>query len=179
MKRILLAIVLLLVLSVVFNTLRDYAAPWLRIVNGEGDAKDQLKLGFMYEKGKFVTQDDKEAVNCYRKAAEQGLAMGQVSLGTMYENGKGVPKDEKEAVAWYRKAAEQGEAVGQFYIGTMYAKGLGVPKDVVQAHMWCSLASAQDDKDALKKRDELAKQMTPAQIKEAEELAKSWKPVKK
>ena len=58
-----------------------------------------------------MPQDDKEAVNWYRKAAEQGNAYGQNKLAIMYRNAKGVSQDDKEAVKWYRKAAEQGLAV--------------------------------------------------------------------
>ena len=37
-----------------------------------GDANAQLLLGVMYDHGKGVLEDDKEAVKWYRKAAEQG-----------------------------------------------------------------------------------------------------------
>ncbi len=58
----------------------------------------------------------------------------------------------------------------------MYRKGEGVPKDYVQAHMWYTLAAAQGDKDAGEFRDLLAEKMTPAQIAEAQRLAREWKP---
>ena len=45
----------------------------------------QDNLAFMYQKGLGVTQDYTEAVNWYRKAAEQGNAQGQANLGDMYE----------------------------------------------------------------------------------------------
>ena len=63
----------------------------------------------MYEDGKGVPKDDKEAVKWYRKAADQGYKYAQNNLGLMYEDGKGVPKDYKEAVKWYRLAANQGD----------------------------------------------------------------------
>jgi hypothetical protein len=56
-----------------------------------------------------VAKDEKEAVKCYTKAAEQGDAVGQRLLGWCYVNGTGVAKDEKEALKWYTKAAEQGD----------------------------------------------------------------------
>ncbi|MBS0351575.1 MAG: sel1 repeat family protein, partial [Proteobacteria bacterium] len=49
-----------------------------------------------------------EAVNWYRKAAEQGEPWAQVNLGVCYECGRGVAKDERAAIIWYQKAAEQG-----------------------------------------------------------------------
>jgi len=79
-------------------------------------------------------------------------------------------------VRWYRKAADQGETYAQLSLGSRYSKGEGVPKDYVQAHMWYTLAAAQGDKDAGEFRDLLAEKMTPAQIAEAQRLAREWKP---
>jgi TPR repeat protein len=73
--------------------------------------------------GKGVKQNDKKAVNWYRKAAEQGVADGQVHLGNIYHKGKGVDQNNKEAVKWLRKAAEQGNAHGQNNLGTLYLDG--------------------------------------------------------
>ena len=47
-----------------------------------GDANAQYGLGVMYHNGYGVKQDDFEAVNWYRKAAEQGHASAQYSLGS-------------------------------------------------------------------------------------------------
>src|SRR5208283_3247834 len=88
-----------------------------------GDAHSQVALGLLYENGKGVTQDYKEAVKWYLKAAEQGNAIGQSNLGVMYEHGKGITQDYKEAVKWYLKSAEQGNAYGQSELGVMYEHG--------------------------------------------------------
>lgn len=40
----------------------------------QGDASAQYKLGRMYANGEGVPRNDTEAVNWFRKAAEQGLA---------------------------------------------------------------------------------------------------------
>ncbi len=73
-------------------------------------------------------------------------------------------------------AAEQGHASAQYYLGLMYGEGQGVPQDYVQAHMWFNLAGAQGDKEAAKARDHVAGLMTPAQLAEAQRLAREWKP---
>ena len=59
--------------------------------------------------------------------------------------------------------------------------GHGVPKNLVQAHMWLSIASGYAHDPALRsfvetERDEVALDMTPAQIAEAQKLAAGWKP---
>ena len=46
----------------------------------------------MYQYGRGVAQDAKQAVSWYRKAAEQGNATAQYNLGAMYQNGDGVTK---------------------------------------------------------------------------------------
>jgi uncharacterized protein len=91
-------------------------------------------------------------------------------------DGLGVPQDYVEAVKWYRKAADQGNARAQFDLGIMHAEGRGVPQDYVSAHMWFTLSAAQGYEDAEKNRDIAARRMTPAQISEAERLAREWKP---
>ncbi len=156
----------------------DYATAlkeW-RPLAEQGDASAQYNLGFMYATGKGVPQDDNEAVRWYRLAAGQGDASAQLNLGFRYAMGLGVPQDDTEAARWLRRDAEQGNASAQNNLGVMYAKGEGVPQDYVRAHMWANLATAQGDEDAREFRDLLAQEMTPAQLAEAQRLAREWKP---
>jgi uncharacterized protein len=46
----------------------------------------------------------------------------------------------------------------------------------MQTHIWYNLSGAQGVKLAAEARDALAKQLTPAQIAEAQRLAEEWKP---
>jgi len=57
----------------------------------------------------------------------------------------------------------------------MYFKGQGVPLDYVLAYMWATLAAAQGLESASEMRDILEKRMTPAQLAEAQRLAREWK----
>ena len=158
--------------------LGDYATAlreW-RPLAEQGDALAQYNLGLLYRKGRGAPQDDVQARQWYEKAAAQGQAKAQYNLGTLYLNGGGVPKDYQQALRWFRMAADQGEALAQTKIGIMYDDGQGVPHDFVQAHKWYSLAATNGDKPAAELRDALAKQMTPAQIAEAQQLAREWKP---
>ena len=69
--------------------------------------------------------------------------------------------------------AEQGIAESQNALGTMYANGTGVTQDNVYAHMWFNIAAISgESKNASKNRDTVAKRMTPAQIAEAQKLAR-------
>jgi uncharacterized protein len=146
----------------------------------QGDAKSQLALGSDYYYGKGVFQDYAEAMKWYRKAADQGEAKAQYNLGDMYAKGTGVVRDYAEAVKWYRKAADQGNVKAQLLMGDMYYNGISVTQDYVLAHMWWNLSAAgpkgQAQEMAAKKRDKVAKAMTPQQIAEAQRLAQEWKP---
>ena len=80
---------------------------------------------------------------------------------------------------WYHRAAEQGHAFAQSNLGVMYAKGAGVPQDYARAHMWFNIAASSGKgyareirAQARKMRSEVEKKMSPAQITEAEQLAK-------
>jgi len=54
----------------------------LRPLAAQGIATAQNNLGWMYDKGKGVTQDYQEAVKWYRLAAEQGYAAAQQQYGS-------------------------------------------------------------------------------------------------
>jgi len=77
---------------------------------------------------------------------------------------------------WYRRAADQGNVAAQALLGGMYLVGEGVPEDFVAAHMWYNLAAAHGDISAAEQRQRIATLMTPAQIAEAQKLAREWKP---
>jgi uncharacterized protein len=118
------------------------------------------------------------AMRLWRPLADQGDALAQKMLGNMYAGGPGVvPRDYAAAVSWYRKAANQGDAIGQQFLGEMSLNGHGVPQDYVLAHMWFNLAAAAGIiKGAVEDRDMVAAKMTPAQIAEAQKLAREWMP---
>ncbi len=99
--------------------------------------------GLRFHLGLGYSQNQKEAVRYYRKAADQGEAFAQFNLGVCYHKGIGVDKDAKEAVRWYRLAADQGHAVAQYYLGSCYDSGYGVKKDEKEAVRWFRLAAEQ------------------------------------
>ena len=120
--------------------------------------------------------DFAKALREWRPLAEQGDARAQFYLGLLYENGDGAPRDYVKAREWYEKSAAQGEANAQFYLGLLSAFGQGGPLDLAQAHMWYSLAAGNGHVGATVYRNDLAKQMTPPQIAEAQKRAREWKP---
>jgi TPR repeat protein len=156
----------------------DYATAlrlW-RPLADQGDAAAQFNLGVMYASGRGIPQNYAEALKWFRLAAAQGSAGAQFFLGNMYLSGQGVPESYAEAVKWYRLAADQGNATAQVFLGNMYAYGQGVPQDHVRAHMWFNLSAAHGGQVAAEARDNIARRMTPAQIAEAQKLAREWRP---
>jgi uncharacterized protein len=119
------------------------------------------------------------------KAAKMGNARAQFSLGLMnyrigdlsFDTASG---NLDEALLWYRRAAEQGDVDSEIVLGLAYAKGIGVEQNEVEAFKWYDIAAAlakyvDVKNDVIKRRDELARAMTPAQIEEAKTLSAEWK----
>jgi hypothetical protein len=104
----------------------------------------------MYQEGRGVAQDDAEAFQWYRKAAEQSHAHAQCMVGWMYAKGRGVARDYGEAVRWYRQAAEQDHADAQARLAWMYWYGQGVPQDIEEATRWYRKADSLGNDDAKK-----------------------------
>jgi hypothetical protein len=77
---------------------------------------------------------------------------------------------------WFRLAADQGDYLAQYDLGIMYVDGHGAPQDYVRAHMWFNLSAAQGLEIAAQIRNKIAEMTTPAQIAEAQRLAREWRP---
>lgn len=61
-----------------------------------------------------------------------------------------------------------------FDLGMMYSVGRSVPVDYVTAHKWFNLAAMQGNTDAARLRQEVAAQMSSAEIAAAQRAARSW-----
>ena len=171
------------------------AAKWIRRAAEQEVSFAQAMLGAMYAEGMGVPRDDEEAVKWMRRAAEQGLPNAQSVLGEMYAKGVGVPQDNAEAAKWnrraeqgggsaaqdttamsnteiskwYHRAAGQGKPYAQYMLGLMYYKGAIVPQNYRESYVWLSLAAANRYDDAIARRDESAKQLSPDDLSSAQE----------
>ena len=106
-----------------------------------------------------------------RASAEAGDASAQRNLGNMYANGEGLPQDYAEAFKWTRKAAEQGYAEAQFKLALCYGVGEGVPQDYFSTYVWSNLAASSGEEKAIKLRDAIAKELSPADLGAAQQRA--------
>jgi TPR repeat protein len=82
-------------------------------------------LGTCYSIGRGVEQDEVQAVEWYRKAAEQGLADAQNTMGLHYIDGIGVEKDPEQAEEWFRRAAENGSEAARLNLNSRQAGSRG------------------------------------------------------
>jgi TPR repeat protein len=157
---------------------QDYveAVRWYRMAAEQGYAYGENNLGVMYYQGHGVPQDYVQAMKWCRKALAQGNDLAPWNINLLGDN-SGVLKADPELRQSYRDDADKGDPDAQYAIGLMYLEGRGEPQDYVQAHMWLNLAaSASGFYVYTKKRDDAAARMTPAQIAEAQKLAREWKP---
>jgi uncharacterized protein len=144
----------------------------------KGDAKAQTILGKMYAMGQGVSQNQAEALKWFKKAAEKENAEAQFGIGVMYFKGQGVTQNYIEAMKWFKKAADHGHVRAQYNLGVIYYKGLSIPKNYIQAYMWWNVAALGGHPEAKKNLSVVAKNMTQAQIAEANKMASNWKPKK-
>jgi len=133
-----------------------------------------------YQRGmkSYQPEDSAAALRQLKPLAAEGNADAQFNLGSLYHQGSGLPQDYQEAIKWFRKAADQGHAAARVNLGSLYAEGVQgvIPQDYPQALMWYIFAAASGDLEAMQLRDSLAAKMTPAQITEAQRLAREYKP---
>ena len=88
-----------------------------------GENEAIINIGLCYLQGNGVKEDKKEAVKCFKNAAEKcSSGVAYHNLGICCENGFGVRKDYKKAIEMYGKAVENGEKAGLEAIKRVYLK---------------------------------------------------------
>jgi hypothetical protein len=89
--------------------------------------------------------------------------------------GDGVQKDEKIGAQWLTVAAQRGNPVAQNRLARLYVAGKGVPPNMVEAAKWNLLARDGGKPDP--ELDQMLDKLTPEERTEAEQQAKTFKPV--
>jgi TPR repeat protein len=74
----------------------------------------------------------------------------------------------------YETDAKRGRAEALYNLGLAYSTGNGVGVDFVAAHKWFNLAAMRGVDAAKGWRAQVASEMLPAQIAEAQRLAREW-----
>ncbi len=98
-------------------------------LSGSGHPDGDEALGWFYDEGQFVDEDDTKAAVYFRKSAMAGLRHSQWRLGVMLDQGQGVEVDPVEAFEWFEKSAAQDYSNAHVSIGVMFATGRGTIAD--------------------------------------------------
>ncbi|MSP49519.1 MAG: sel1 repeat family protein [Alphaproteobacteria bacterium] len=146
-----------------------------------GDAAAAYIVSRMLFAGQGAAANTDTALKWLRLAAEKGEPNAQAQLAIRYDLGIGLAQSDADAFAWYARAARKGEANAQLHLGIMHSNGRGVAADLVLAHMWLNLSAATLPpgpirNSAVKLRDAVTAQLTPAQVAAAHRLARDWRP---
>jgi TPR repeat protein len=165
---------------------QDYveAARWYRKAADQGLSRAQFNLGLKYTRGQGVSQDYAQAymwINIAAPHANDADGKRYAAIrDRIAEKMKPtqIAEAQRLAATWYRKAADQGSFIAQSKLGLVYESGEGVAQDYVQAHIWMSLAASQasHSPNYAEMRDRVAAKMNPAQLAEAQRLAREWRP---
>jgi TPR repeat protein len=81
----------------------------------------QIALAYYYETGTVLASSPGQAVDLYRKAAQQGDPLAGWLAGRHYFLGNGVPRDPDAAQKWLKLSADQNNAFGAYYLGRLMA----------------------------------------------------------
>lgn len=113
----------------------------LRDLARHGNAAAENALGLLYAQGdekQAITQDERESVRWFTKAAEDGSVPAQYKLSLLYWGGHGVPKDANKAYFWAVLARAGGQD-GSQDLAKILANGMRRAQATVieqQAEIW-------------------------------------------
>ena len=141
-----------------------------------------FEIGYAYYNDTAFGMDFSKARTWLRRATELGVPDAFVTLGEMYFSGNGVKQNAYESSRLKYTGALFDNFSGEFGLGDAYQQGYGVPISFVRAWAWLDLAASHPAAVMLRMsetyahdRDGMTKNMTEAQVAEAQRLAAEWK----
>lgn len=144
-------------------------------LSGTKDAEAQFALAQRLRDEGVLDQ----AVQWYRKAAEQGHCAAQFRLAQMLLQGKGGVRDEPAALLWLRRAAEAGHGGAQYHLGVRLYRasksklGSEASELRIESFRWLHHAVAQSWPGAESAREFVLLGMTTQEAAEGERRAQS------
>jgi localization factor PodJL len=154
----------------------EEGARWFERAASKGLTPAQFRYASMLEKGQGVKKDLAAAQKLYIAAASKGHAKAMHNLAVLYAEGAEGKPDYASAAQWFRKAAEHGVPDSQYNLGVLAARGLGTERNIVESYKWFALAAAQGDKEAARKRDDVAAHLDAQTLASAQQAVKSFTP---
>jgi TPR repeat protein len=160
-----------------FSGPRQPEQPAFQVAPDDGDADTQFALGLKFSTSGKGLQDLAQAVQWYRKAADQNHLPAQYNLGLMLSTGDGVPRDDGAALIWIRKAAEGGDAAAQFNLGMRYHRSsvhhlqMDCSESRIEAYKWFQLAAVQGYKGSEAARERVTLGMSRDEVVDGNQRA--------
>jgi localization factor PodJL len=147
---------------------------WYERAAARGLAVAQFRLALALERGIGVAIDRERAKVWYGRAAEQGHVRAMHNLGVLLAVGERA--DYAAAARWFAQAAERGLVDSQFNLAVLHESGRGVTKDLKQAYIWFALAAKSGDAAAVRRLEQIAAQLQPAEVAAADQSVAAWHP---
>ncbi len=126
------------------------AAELYQKVAAKSNAIAQYHLGYCYEFGRGIKEDQEEAIKYYKLSADQNFEKAQNQLwnlyykiGLNYYYGKGVTKDVKKATECFKLASDHNIANAQTFLGYCHENGLGTDNNINEAYKYYKLSADQ------------------------------------
>tara|TARA_R110000868_G_scaffold291709_1_gene552241 strand:+ start:8624 stop:9004 length:381 start_codon:yes stop_codon:yes gene_type:complete len=117
----------------------------------------------------------KKSICWLGKAAKQNVKQAYYNLAELYLKGHGVKSDTVKAVQYYEEAAKLNYVDAQRKLGFLYFQGREIKQNLVQSYLYLSLAADHNDISSINMLSVVSKQMTPQQLKQANDLVKNYK----
>jgi TPR repeat protein len=151
------------------------------MVDGEPRSWAPLEKGTDVAWEAYLNGNFPQAVPVFARLADIGHPVAEWLMGNIYFFGQGLPKDYARAQEMFEASALQGYFAAFAPTAQMYLQGLGVPADPSKAYYWYNIAAAQlpdsaERTDMINRREEVALQLTPAQVEAAQKRANDFKP---
>jgi len=117
----------------------------IRLSAEQGFSAAQYNMGVILETGCLGgkvadDEEEKQAFEWYRKAANQGCAEAMTAVGWCLYKGIGVESNLSDALSWLKDAATQGDMRGQLLLAEIYAKDERCENRDEALYWFCQLA---------------------------------------
>ena len=149
------------------------AMKWFSAAAEKGDAEAQYYIAYGYYHGMSVVIDKDKGNKYFALAAQGGEKYSLNYMGGRFRDGEGGAKNLPLAFSYFKRSAMQGVANAQYNLAECYLKGIGTKADPQAAYVWFSLASAFGRESAMAPRDNLARQLPPPALEQAQHEAQS------
>jgi TPR repeat protein len=164
----------------------------------EGRAIGFYHLGLLYWRGLGGPRETEAAVDCFQRAAADGLPAAETAYGMALRSGVGVAKDSEAARALFTSAAKAGDASGMVELATMseppdarhwllraceqghapamlHYSDMMMQRDPIEGLAWLYTNAALSADDAARKRAAaLAREMTAKEIEAAQKAGRAY-----